>query len=384
MKAICTDSDLVVFSHLRWDFVFQRPQHLMTRYALYRRVYFVEEPIFEKMESPYLDVRLTQDRLHVVVPHMPNHLSPREKDEVMRGLLDSLFEGENIQNYSFWYYTPMAINFSDHLQPAVTIYDCMDELSKFKGADPALIEKERLLLMRTDLVFTGGYSLYEAKKDRHMNVHPFPSAIDAAHFKTARETHDDPADQKHIKRPRLGFVGVIDERMDLELLQDMALLRPQWEFVLIGPVVKINPATLPREKNIHYLGKKNYQDLPRYLSNWDCALMPFAKNEATQFISPTKTPEYLAAGLPVVSTSIRDVVEPYGTNKLVEIADCAKDFVARVERVLATKKNAARIEKIDQFLKDISWDRTWRKMAEMEAHVLENKNSFNRSYDNLN
>ena len=106
--------------------------------------------------------------------------------------------------------------------------------------------------------------------------------------------------------------------MDFELLSGVARARPGWSFVMLGPVVKIDEESLPRAANIHYLGSKSYAELPRYASGWDVALLPFARNESTEFISPTKTPEYLAAGLPVVSTSIRDVVRPYQELGLVQ------------------------------------------------------------------
>jgi len=369
MQSACADADLIVFSHLRWDFVFQRPQHLMTRYATHRRVYFVEEPIYEKAVNPRLDLRLTKENLTIVVPHLPENLSYLEKTEILRSLIDELIEDEMMEHYSLWYYTPLAIPYSDHLKPKVTIYDCMDELSKFKGADPSLEEKELQLLSKADLVFTGGQSLYEAKRERHSRVHAFPSAIDSAHFMKARTEQPDPVDQKHIPHPRLGFVGVIDERMNLKLIKEMAQLRPQWQFVMLGPVVKIDPETLPQLKNIHYLGMKSYSDLPSYLANWDCALMPFAKNEATRYISPTKTPEYLAAGLPVISTSIRDVVEPYGKNQLVEIADTAEGFIQHAEKFFKTGRTPDRLQKIDRFLKNLSWDETWRHMASLELDI---------------
>ena len=183
------------------------------------------------------------------------------------------------------------------------------------------------MLARADLVFTGGQSLYEAKRGQHPRVFAFPSSVDAAHFARARRATDDPADQAAIPHPRLGFFGVIDERMDLDLLAAIADARPDWHLVIIGPVVKVDPASYRERANIHYLGKKDYQELPGYLAGWDVALLPFAINESTRFISPTKTPEYLAAGKPVVSTPIRDVVRPYGMRGLVHIAATADDFV---------------------------------------------------------
>ncbi len=252
----------------------------------------------------------------------------------------------------------MAFAFSDHLEPVATVYDCMDELSAFKGAPTVLKDREAELLRRASLVLTGGQSLYEAKRHQHPNIHPFPSSVDAAHFGQARRISTDPTDQESIPHPRLGFFGVIDERMDLALLGGVAAARPDWHLVLLGPVVKIDPGSLPHRPNIHYLGSKQYDELPRYVAGWDVAFLPFARNEATRFISPTKTPEYMAAGKPVVSTSIRDVVRPYGQQGLVRIADDVPSFVRACIAAMA-EDATKRITRADAFLRQTSWDGTW-------------------------
>jgi UDP-galactopyranose mutase len=245
----------------------------------------------------------------------------------------------------------------------------MDELSAFKGASPILKDREAELFGRADLVFTGGQSLYEAKRHQHPNVYAFPSSIDSTHFAQARSITVEPPDQADIPRPRLGFFGVIDERMDIELLRAVAEARPDWQLVVIGPVVKIDPKELPACSNLPYLGGKSYAELPAYLAGWDVALMPFARNESTRFISPTKTPEYLAAGCPVVSTSIRDVVRPYGQMRLVHIADTPEEFVAAAESAM-TSDAPSRLREVDAFLSQTSWDRTWKRMTELIEDVV--------------
>lgn len=355
--------DLICLSHLRWDFVFQRPQHLLTRCAHERRVFFIEEPVFAPGRKPELDVSLRDCGVCVVVPRLPEGLSEAEVHAAQKSLLDHLFAECKIRDYLLWYYTPMALAFTSHLNPIAVIYDCMDELSAFKGAPTALRERERELLKFADVVFTGGQSLYEAKRDQHPNIHAFPSSIDASHFAQARSFSEEPADQAGIPHPRLGFFGVIDERFDIELIRGVAEARLDWQLVLVGPVVKIDPADLPRLPNIHYLGSKNYKELPAYLAGWDVALLPFARNESTRFISPTKTPEYLAAGKPVVSTSIRDVIRPYGEKKLVRIADTVDDFVRAVEAALCESGNCQPwLLEVDSFLAQTSWDQTWMQM----------------------
>ena len=355
--------DLVCFSHLRWDFVFQRPQHLLSRCARDRRVFYVEEPL-PGDGPPRLEVLTRNNGVRVVVPHLPTGMEAAEAERAQRALIDAFLADRAVEDYAAWYYTPMALGFTDHLRPRVTVYDCMDELSGFMFAPPVLREREAQLFEWADLVFTGGHSLYEAKRARHPRVYPFPSSVDVAHFRRARITQPDPADQAGIPRPRLGFYGVIDERLDIDLIRAVADARPDWQVVLVGPVAKIDPASLPRRPNVHYLGGKQYDELPEYLAGWDVALLPFACNEATRFISPTKTPEYLAAGRPAVSTPIRDVVRPYGDRGLARIAATPDEFVAAIEAALV-EDEATRLAMVDPFLAEMSWDRTWQQMWQL-------------------
>ena len=361
-------SDLICLSHLRWHFVFQRPQHLLTRCARERRVFYMEEPLVDSDSGPWLDLQHCGDVM-VAVPHLPRECPEPDGTAMQRALLDSLIESQQIRRYVLWYYTPMALGFTDHLTPDAIVYDCMDELSAFAHAPAALKLREAELLRRATLVFTGGQSLYEAKREAHPSVRAFPSSVDANHFAKARRIRTDPPDQASVPRPRLGFFGVIDERMDIDLLAGVAAARPDWHIVMLGPVVKIDPSVLPRPANIHYLGPKTYQELPHYIAGWDVALLPFARNEATRYISPTKTPEYLAAGKPVVSTSIRDVVRPYGQQGLARIADTVDDFIECCEAALA-EEPSARIRAADAFLRQTSWDGTWAQMRRlMDAAV---------------
>lgn len=366
--------DLVCLSHLRWNFVYQRPQHLLNRCVKQRRVFFIEEPIFGSEQDGKLKVSEQESGVWVVVPHLPEGLSESVINSVQQRLIDDLFAEAQIHNYILWYYTPMAIAFTRHLEPLVVVYDCMDELSLFAGAPRTLKDCEAELFKRADLVFTGGQSLYEVKRNQHRNVYAFPSSIDRAHFAQCRDTKFrvstvDPADQVDIPHPRLGFFGVIDERMDLDLLDGIAEARPDWHLVIIGPVVKIDTAVLPCHENIHYLGGKNYQELPAYIAEWDVAMLPFARNESTRFISPTKTPEYLAAGKPVVSTSIHDVVNPYGQSGMVYVADTVAEFVTAVA-VAMNGSDPSWLQKVDTFLAQTSWDITWERMLQLVESVI--------------
>ena len=366
-----TTPDLICLSHLRWNFVWQRPQHLLSRFARERRVFFFEEPVYTDEQSARLDVAAQESGVVVVVPHIPNS-QIEDNRKIQRRLLDEFIAENSVKEFVLWYYTPMAIGFSEHLQPLVTVYDCMDELAAFKNAPPILRTREKLLFKNADLVFTGGQSLYESKKTQHDRVYAFPSSIEVEHFAKARREIAEPDDQKSIAHPRLGFFGVVDERFDIALLGEIANLKPEWHFVIIGPVVKIDEKDLPRAANIHYLGGKNYQELPSYIAGWDAALLLFALNESTKFISPTKTPEYLAAGAPVVSTPIADVVRPYGDLGLVHIADTPEGFVQSCEEALREDK-AARLKKVDAFLADVSWDKTQQEMAKLITEVSQTK-----------
>ena len=363
--------DLVCFSHLRWDWVYQRPQHLLKRAAKDRRVFYIEEPVCDN-GSLRLEVRERDGGVKLVTPYLPEGLcSEVARNAVLSDMIARFFSEQGIRDYVSWYYTPMALEFTRRLKPLAVVYDCMDELSAFQGAPEALKFHERELLKLADVVFTGGQSLYEAKSEKHHSVHAFPSSIERDHFMQGRTRGEDPEDQKRMPHPRLGFFGVIDERFDIDLLDAVAAARPHWQFVMLGPVTKIDPASLPQRLNIHYLGAKSYDELPKYIAGWDVALLPFAINEATRYISPTKTPEYLAAGKPVVSTPITDVIRPYGQMDLVRIAGTPQEFIAAIEDALTPEAtNQEWIERVDKFLAQISWDKTWADMSDLIDHSI--------------
>lgn len=362
---------LVCFSHLRWRFVYQRPQHLITRAAKQWTVYFFEEPIYDpEARESRIEFSQAAPGVTVVVPVLPVGTSSKQAIDLQKSILDRVMDEHRGSISAFWYYTPYAVNFSLHREPDLCIYDCMDELSAFKGASLELASCERRLFAVTDLVFTGGRALYEAKRYRHPNVHLFPSSVDKEHFAQARDGQlDDPPDQRSIPHPRIGFFGVIDERFDIALTETLADLRPDWQFIMVGPVVKIDEHTLPRRPNLHWVGCRDYKDLPQYLAHWNAGFMPFAINEATRYISPTKTPEFLAAGLPIVSTPVRDVVRDWGEAGLVEIARDAQDFAQKLEHVLSRPKEDW-LSAVDRSLARLSWNDTWRRMSNLMHQEL--------------
>jgi UDP-galactopyranose mutase len=358
---------IVVFSHLRWSWVWQRPQHLLSRLAKRFPVVFIEEPLpCEAGQVPHWGFNRPVPSVLICTPFTTADSPGFNGSQLneLGTLLDELLEREALHDLIAWLYTPMALPLARRIKPLAMVYDVMDELSAFKNAPPELLEWEAKTYRSVDLVFTGGPSLYKAKCDRHPNVHCFPSSVDAAHFGKARNTTLDHPEQSSLPRPRLGFFGVIDERIDLQLLDRMARERPDWQLIMVGPVTKIDQAELPRHPNLHYLGQQAYEQLPAFLAGWDVCLLPFALNESTRFISPTKTLEYMAAVKPIVSTPITDVAEPYGD--IVYIGDTADAFIAACDLALnqTTEQFNHRSAGMRKVLLSTSWDMTARAMAE--------------------
>ncbi len=357
---------LIVFSHLRWSFVYQRPQHLLTRLASHYQICYVEEPIFEAGDA-FLESNAVDPGIEVLVPHTSIR-SPGYHDDQLSAvapLLHDHLRAKGIDDYVVWFYTPMALPLLSELQPTAVVYDCMDELAAFKDAPRQLRQRETALMKRADVVLAGGPALYEAKADLHPNVHCLPSAVDAVHFSPDRLAHAPGAHASEVAElhqtighPRLGFYGVIDERLDIPLLAMLAESHPEWQLVMVGPVVKIDPASLPRNPNIHWLGMQSYDRLPYLAASWDVCLLPFALNDSTRFISPTKTLEYMAAGKPVVSTAVRDVSLLYGD--VVRIATDHATFIAACEAALAETPFDAqdRLQRMALTVARYSWDAT--------------------------
>jgi UDP-galactopyranose mutase len=368
---------IVVFSHLRWDFVYQRPQHLLSRFAREQPVFIIEEPVHDPNAAPYWQRQAPCPQVTVCRPYTPCPEWGFADAQLpyLEVLVERLIQEENLQRCLLWMYTPMALPLIECFDPEVVIFDCMDELSAFDFAPPQLIERERQLLKRADVVFTGGPSLYRAKQGRHPNVHLFSSSVDAEHFRQALNGLPEPEDQVRLPRPRLGYFGVIDERIDRPLLAHLAASHPEWQVIMIGPVVKVPPATLPQAPNLHYLGQRSYEALPACLAGWDVCLLPFARNAATRFISPTKTLEYMAAERPIVSTPITDVQEPYGD--IVYLGDTPEAFVEACERAQASsqEERARRGAKMRAVLKSTSWDVTVTAMQRLIEEAQERRRS---------
>jgi UDP-galactopyranose mutase len=359
------EAPLLCFSHLRWDFVLQRPQHLMNRFGRTRQIYFFEEFIPTEHHSPYLEYHPYQGTGVISLrPRIPHGWNEAQREAALAFLLDMMLRLHGIYRPILWFYSPVMFSFARHVEASVVVYDCMDELANFRFAPPGLKQIEAELMQRADLVLTGGASLYEARRHLHDNIHAFPSGVDIAHFARVRRGIAPAADIAALPGKKLGFYGVIDERLDLGLLVAVARARPDWSLIMVGPLAKISPDELPSLANLHFIGQRDYAELPAYLAGWDVALMPFAINEATRFISPTKTPEYLAAGLPVVSTPITDVVKTYGDIDAVRIAATPAEFIAACEEAL-TLDRASYLPAVDARIAAMGWDESFQRIAHL-------------------
>jgi len=356
-------NEIVVFSHLRWDFVYQRPQQILSRLARSHRVLFVEEPLYSAGD-PHADLSAPARGVTVVTPHTPLTAPGFHDDQIplLTKLVGHALARERFHDYGAWLFTPMALPLLTKLSPRIVVYDCMDQLTAFKAAPRQLVQRENALMRVANIVFAGGPSLYETRRRRHQNVYLFPSSVDRGHFARGGDVALTHPELKALARPRLGFFGVLDERVDLELLRAVAEARPEWELCMVGPVLKVDPSTLPRLPNIHYFGSRKYDELPAFLAGWDIAMLPFAHNDATRFISPQKTLEYMAAGRAIVSTSIDDVKALYGD--VVRFADTADEFIAECEAALVEPEaqRSARLREMRRIVGTTSWDETVRDM----------------------
>lgn len=381
--------DLVCISHLRWDFVWQRPQQILSRLARQYRVWFVEEPVTTAEDSAprleMIDWRGERRRsIRVLRLHQPasqprwiGHGDPQTASTYSH-LLSEMLTSYGVKNPIIWLYTPMGLHFLDMIKPSLLVYDVMDQLSAFMGAPAELKDYERMLLRRAHVVFTGGASLYRAKLAYNPHTFLLPSGVELDHFApaAARDGIERPADIAHLQGPIIGYYGVIDERMDFDLIRRIAAERPNWQLVMVGPTAKIDPAELPQAPNIHYTGMKSYEELPAYLAHFDVALVPFAKNDATRYLSPTKTLEYMAAHKPIVSTPIHDVMELYGS--VVRIGYSPVEFIEQIKRALEDDPNARRNAE-DELLFLHTWDTIASRMSRIMELKLERKGAGRRA-----
>ncbi|MCK9687876.1 glycosyltransferase [Scleromatobacter humisilvae] len=331
---------LIVFSHVRWSFVHQRPQHLLTRLAAWFDVHVVEEPVFADAE-PALMSATHQNGVEVLTPRTKEFASGFHDSQLaaLRPLIADFMASRGLQEPLVWLTTPLALPLVADLEPRAVVYDCMDDVASPRVALPGLAARDKALMALADIVLTGGPSLHESRQGQHSNLHCLPGAVDAAHFAPEHLDGDDVessvAAELHrgMPRPRLGFFGVVDERLDAELVAAIADRRPGWQVVIVGPVVGRDPAALPRRPNLRWAGLQRHEALPHLMSHWDVCLLPFARSEATRLLHPSQTLEYLAGGKPVVGTPVPDLVSLHAD--VVRIAEDADGFVAAIDDLLA-------------------------------------------------
>lgn len=367
---------IVVFSHLRWGFVWQRPQQFLSRFAKMHRILFIEEPFFDlrEGEEPRLDMHRVMPNVTVATPHVSaswncNTGLPARLREFARQAIDAVNETGDFDRPLLWYYSPMDSAWSlGHFENRGVVYDCMDELSQFTGAPPQLVQNEARLIQYTDIVFTGGYELGEKKAKQHPNVHAFGCGVEYSHFaKAADPSTLIPPDIDFIARPILGWFGVVDERVDYAMVGQMARMRPDWSFAMVGPVVKVDPNLLPHSPNLFWLGGRDYQQLPHYCRAFDVNMMCFAMNASTQYINPTKGLEYMATGKPIVSTPVRDVVRQW--SNIVRIARSAEEFIQQAQEALAAGPDE-RVARGIELAKQSSWEATVARMQDLIKRAL--------------
>ncbi len=365
---------IVVFSHLRWKFVWQRPQQFLSRFAEEHPILFVELGEFDGTpgEPPRVEIDSPQGNITVLNVHLdPAAFKTESVTEAMRKAVREEMSRLGIENPLLWFYNPMDAGWVvGWLENRGIVYDCMDELAQFRGADPLLVQRESELIEAADVVFTGGIELYEKKSRQHANTHFFGCAVEYDHFAQAQNQEPIPEDLAAIPGPRIGWFGVVDERVDYDLLRGSAAKRPDLQFVIVGPAVKVDPKGFPQAPNLHWLGGRDYKELPAYCRGYDVCMMCFALNEATEFINPTKALEYLATGRPVVSTAVKDVVRQY--QDIVAVAHSTDEFLAKIDDALAGKQQAM-VERGLAKAKAASWENTVGEMQRIIDEALAKK-----------
>lgn len=366
---------VLCLSHLRWNDTEVRPRQLLSACARVRPAVFFEQPHFDASE-PFLDITHTPERVVLAVPHLPPRMTALEAEQAQRDMLDDLLRELDEDMPVLWYYSPLALGFSDHLRASAIVYDCLEQLESRDDATSELHERERTLLERADVVFTCSYGLFQRMRrtTQHPNIHPFVSSIDLEFFQRAREAPLEPPSQQQVDEPRIGFYGSIDQSVDLQLLTELACARPDLQLVLLGPLVGLDPDDLPCVPNLHWLGVPTPEQIPAYLAGWDVVMLPLAHTDTVNSSAATRAAECLAAGKPVVSTSVADIVEPWGRAGLVWLGDDAGEFADAIDDALASDRSA-RLEHGDDYLADHTWLATWCAMWMHIERAMETRTS---------
>jgi glycosyltransferase involved in cell wall biosynthesis len=379
---------IIVHCHLCWDWVWQRPQQFVSRLSRRHKILFIEtigpDP---QLLTPFARFRTDEQFPNVTLLRLQfpswrwgdSDFVDCERRRLVKEFLGGPAAGQ-FENPVQWFYDPMAASsFVGHMGEIATVYDCMDELSKFSEAPPEIIGREAGLLAMADVVFTGGRRLYENKRRMNSNCHFYGCGVDVEHFGKASGSETKiPEDIASLPRPVLGYFGVVDERMDYELVAKLADANPNGSVVMVGPALKVDKVPLPRRHNLHWLGQRAYADLPAYAKAFDVCLMPFALNAATEFINPTKALEYMATGRPVVSSAVPDVVRNFGS--VIKVAGDHDEFITSCQRAIK-QKDAAAIESGMRMASENSWESIVTRLEEHLDAALRNKRTARQMHE---
>lgn len=371
MKAVIKKTDLIVFSHERWNSSFSRTSQIMSHFSKYRRVYFFEEPILGVSQNPIYLLRETRDDVVVVEPYLSSDMSIFEQKNALLEVIKKFINDETITEFSVWSDTPKAMPLIRSMRPKVVIYDCIADYSQ------TLNELETEMFNAADVVLTSSQTLYAAKRSMHSNIHNNPDSLDYRHFYQTRSVEEESDDISSIPHPRIGFSGDIDNRIDFNLVKNLAELKPEWHFIFAGEIKDIDPETLPKNSNIHYISHKSYSKIPMYLAAWDCTFLPYKVNESTKFLNPILISESLVGGKPVVASPLDDVRATYGDQNLIYLAEFPHDYVNRIEYALSSQGHSTEwLENVDKNFRGMSWDKNCRRIAELEMDIYAIKNKI--------
>ncbi|HSU55816.1 MAG TPA: glycosyltransferase [Candidatus Dormibacteraeota bacterium] len=368
------DYPIIVHSHLCWDWVWQRPQQFVSRLSKRHKILFVEtvapDPALVVPAARFRQVEKYPNTTILTVQFPAWRWGDGAYVDSERRRIVQQFvagPGSEFENPVQWFYDPMAVPaFAGQMGERLTVYDCMDELSRFRCAPPEMSVREAKLLALADVVFTGGRKLWESKRRHHENCHFYGCGVDVAHFGKALKPETPIATQlESLSKPVLGYFGVVDERLDYDLIARLADANPEWSVAIVGPVLKVEEASLPRRANLHWLGGQPYADLPSFCKGFNICLMPFALNEATEFINPTKALEYMATGRPIISSAVPDVVANFG--EVVHVADDVEEFISLCRKATA-RPDAERTRRGLAKARENTWERI---VSELEGHVEE-------------
>lgn len=367
---------LLVFSHLRWGFACQRPQQLLSRLAGRWRVVVVEEPRHAP-GAMRLEIFEAAPHLTVLTPHTPVDAEGFQDSQTaaLKWLLRQYVDARGLHLDAIWLTTPMALPLANAMGADCLVYDCMEEPSAGSSTPMLVRQREAALMHQAALVLAGGPALFKVRKSLHTHAHCLPSGVDMAHFSPVKLKPTGPLVrrahelQSGLPRQRLGFAGIIDARLDLNIITALAESHPGWSLIMVGPIVGLDAARLPRRPNIHWLGPQSYELLPYLMAGWDLAMMPFVLDESTRFLNPVQALESMAAGLPVVGTPLLDVQALYFPT--VTIAS-PEGFVAACEDVLAegTLERCARLVDIARRAVRHSWEDTADTVHELLEEAL--------------